>query len=387
MHKTAIYLHPAVLFAMTWVVLVLAASISRLEFYPLSGLFYLYLFSAIGAFAIAALAGSWASMNLRVFRRIYEVTEAFALRLDARTVVNLYLVAMTFSLIVQALDHAIIVGPGWWQPMGLIIYRISIAELAVPANFRWVAILNYFFFSAVPVLWMFWHDMPRVKKLLFVMLLLAFIYLSTARSSLFTIVLIGSAFVLHHRPRITLVLLVGLLLFFSFQLIGSLVGKDSFEAFWIYLFAPTFALDQILAGLRADLPGTYYSFRFFLPFLEKLSLIPPQPSNLLSYYETPYATNVYTVFGPYVLDFGIVASVLIITAFGLASGMIFGLQQRFASVPYLKFLSALSLTILVLGVFHDYYTSSGYVWFSLFFSLLLFPRSYPASARAETERA
>ncbi|HEY1952408.1 MAG TPA: oligosaccharide repeat unit polymerase, partial [Gemmatimonadaceae bacterium] len=120
-----------------------------------------------------------------------------------------------------------------------------------------------------------------------------------------------------------------------------------------------------------------YSFSVIRPLLTRLGMISFQPWSLLSYYETPYRTNVYTVFGPYVLDFGILGSILWLSLFGFISGLIHGLRIRYRHIPYLAFLSALSLTLLTLGVFYDYYTSAGYVWLSLIFSTLLFPRELP----------
>jgi len=368
-------LSPALLFPLLWVLVVSAAQLSGLDFFPLSRLFYLYLAGAIGSFSAAAVLGATAARRLRLVGNLYSHVHDLALSLTPQRLVCLHVAVMATSLFFQCLDHRAIAGSGWWRPEGLIAYRISVGELGIAANYRFTAIFNYFFFAAAPLLWLQWRRVTPAVRWGAVACLVTYIYLSTARASFFTIFLLLGFFILHFRPKIYLVAGGALVLFFSFQLLGSIVGKSDFSAFWIYLFAPVYALDQILNGMRTDLPGLYYSFRFFQPILSALGFMHPPQTYYLAYYSTPFRTNVYTMFGPFVLDFGIAGSIVCVTVFGFASGVVRGLQLRFRRVPYLAFLSSLSLTLLALSAFYDYYTSAGYVWFSILFSTFLFPRN------------
>ncbi len=369
-------LNPAVVAPLLWIAVVAAALLSGLDFYPLDALFFAYLAAAVGTFSVFALIGAAAGGKLQLTERLYQNSRSLAVKLHPRQLVAIHLSCILVSLLFQSLDHQIIAGPGWWRPDGLIIYRISITENSMAVNYRWTAVLNYFFFALAPILRLSWRQLGMFQRVTSVLGLAAFVYLSTARASFFTITLLFGLFLLHGRPRIWLAILASLVLFFAFQLLGALVGKSGSEAFWIYLFAPMFAMDQILHGVRTDLPGTAYTFSFLQPFLVRLGFLPARQANLLSYYSTPYPTNVYTVFGPFVLDFGIAGSIVCMGVFGFASGILRGLQQRHPRDAYLMFLSSLSLTLLVLGVFYDYYTSAGYVWFTILFATFLFPRTF-----------
>lgn len=376
------YLDPAILCPLLWVSVIGAALASGLDFYPLSDAFFLYMPVAVTTFSLTAVAGHALALNLEIARIAYARLSALRVQLTPVALIRLHLCCMVLSLMFQCLDHQLIAGGIWWQPSGLIIYRLAVSEFGVPVNFRFTAVLNYFFFALAPLLWMYWGEITKRLRLACVLCLTFFVYLSTSRASFFTIVLLTVLFILHFRPRIELVGLVALLLFFAFQLIGALVGKSGSAAFWIYLYAPTFALDQIIQGIRTDVAGAFYTFYPLQPLLGRLGFIAERQSNNLSYYATPYRTNVYTVFGPLILDYGLTGSIIWIGIFGTISGLIRGMQRRVPTVPFMAFLSSLSITILLLGVFHDYYTTAGYVWFTLVFSTALFPRVLPAGRRS-----
>lgn len=385
------YLNPAVVCPLLWASVVAAALLSGLDFYPLSESFLVYVPAAVLAFSVAALLGETAARRLKIAGVAYARITRLRVPASPQGLIRLHVACMVFSLVFQCLDHRLIAGGSWWRPDGLIIYRLAVSEFGVPVNYRFTAVLNYFFFALGPLLWIYWRELSTVMRTGCLVCLGVFVYLSTSRASFFTIVLLSVLFILHFRPRVQLAGLVALLLFFSFQLIGALVGKAGSDAFWIYLYAPTFALDQIIQGVRTDVPGALYTFYPLQPFLTRLGFIAARQSNNLSYYETPYRTNVYTMFGTFILDFGITGSILWMLVLGWVSGIIRGLQRRLPHVPYLAFLSSLSITILLLGVFHDYYSTAGYVWFSLFFATLLFPRVLPegrlARGRAPRSRA
>lgn len=358
-------LNPSVLFPAIWITIILASIISGLEFDPYSDVFYSYLSVAIGLFCLSAYCARTCVRSRWRFSvvRDYGLTSRFSTGQLALG----YAVFMFIGLVFQAIDRWLFVGRDWWLPAGLNNYRTNLIDQEQPSHFPIIAALNYFFFSAIPFLAAYHRRIARIGTLAILVMLGIYIYLSTARASLFVSVLLGVFFLSHKRLNTWVLGTSMLLLFFLFEVLGGVVGKTSsgdIDSFWLYTLAPSHALDQITQGHRADWESTVFTFRPLHGILVKLALLDPQPM-VWSYYQTPYSTNVTTLFGPYLLDYGWGGSLAWVCLFGLVSGTLHELSQRFPKNNYLTFLSSLNLTILTLGVFYDYYTSSSFVWISV----------------------
>jgi oligosaccharide repeat unit polymerase len=210
--------------------------------------------------------------------------------------------------------------------------------------------------------------------------MIMFIYLSTARSSLFTIVLIAFFFYAHLLKQNYKVIFLGicmlLFLVFGFGAIAQIVGKytgDNTLSFFTYLFGPSHALDQIINGVRHGDPKAVFTFRPLHGVLEYFGLISKQPF-LLPYYTNP-TVNVYTMFGCYILDYGLIGSIIFVSVLGFLSGVLYGKLRSEMDNGTFVFLSSLNLTVLTLGVFYDYYTGAGYVWASILAASFFFPKN------------
>src|SRR5206468_95941 len=151
---------------------------SSLDFYPYSERFYWYLTSAIGVFVLSATLSKSVfsyAFPIRLFKNIRSV---LSLRLSARRHINLYIVAMFASLLTQAYDRLLLVGTEWWTPGNVVLFRFLVSEENQRPNFPWVTGLNFFFFTAIPLL--LCHPSRRWQRVSIFFLLAGFIYLSSA---------------------------------------------------------------------------------------------------------------------------------------------------------------------------------------------------------------
>ncbi len=372
-------LNPAILFPVVWLAVIAASPFTDLGFDPYSGRFYRYLTLGVLLFSASAWFASALVPHLFPMRMFRAMRATFAARIANRRLSRLYSISMLTALAVQAYDRYLLVGPGWWTPESVVVFRYLVYEMHYDTTFPLIRLLNFFFFTAVPILFLHWRDIPRWERLGQIVLLTGFAYLSSARASVFTIALIAYFFVWQVRGfRFGQSVAIAALLAGSYSAIGIMAGKDADvnEYFSVanYAVGPSHVLDRLLAGERNDEAGDVYSFPFLHGTLAKLGVIAEQRSNLPFYY-TPQPTNVYTIFGTYVLDFGVVGSLFSISLIGFACGTIFGAARLVPNEPYLQFLLALALTLTSLSIFHDFFTSAGYVWISAVAAFVIMPRT------------
>ena len=369
-------LNPAILFPLVWLTIVTASPFSSLDFYPYSELFYWYLSSAIALFVSAVLLSKGVFKYAFPTQLFKDFRSALSFKLSAHRKINLYILAMFASLLIQAYDRLRLLGSGWWTPGSVVLFRFMVYEENQSVNFPWVSALNFFFFTAIPLL--LCHPSRRWQRVAIFSLLTGLVYLSSARASIFTIALIAYFFDWQlHGFRIKLSISIAAVLLGSYYVIGAMAEKDTseIETFAVanYAIGPSHALDQILSNVRHDQLGAVYIFPFLHNTLHAAGLIPEQIPNL-AFYFTPHATNVYTIFGPYILDYGIYGSLIWVVGIGMVSGLIFW-ASRVLKDHYLFFMQSVVLTLLCLSIFHDVFTSAGYVWAGAFLGFFFFPLS------------
>lgn len=360
-------LNPAFVFVSAWLFVISASHLYAFD--PYSNRFYLYVAIGSSVFVLGVAVSRLFVLRetlhlLRTLRRIFFIRKA----------IPVYVLAMIAGLLFNAYNRYIMIGPDWWQPERVIDYRTLLLEERETPPFPWVSYLNYFYFSAIPL--MMCLKPSRFQKAILYAVVLVYIYISAARASIFTIALIAYFFDWQIRGfRVKLTAVIATLLIATFSAIAIFTGKVDEEHFTIeaYSLAPSHALDQIIQGGRQDRPDTFYTFPF-LP-LHRLHLIHEQWMNNVFYF-TPIPTNVYTIFGPYILDYGIPGSLVWIFAIGILCGAAFTIARK-KEDPYMVFVYSMILTLLCLSVFHDHFTSSGYVWASIVLGFLFFPISWP----------
>lgn len=359
---------PLVLFAPLLAVTVLSVMTEKFNAY--SNKYFIFLAIAFNLFSYAFYLGKQLVSD--------KFSDIVRLGLTPNNKVRIYVGLMSLAIILQAYNHYFVAGSTWFTPAGIMQYRWYLTvELKSALPFNSVKYLNFFFFSAGAFILANRSHLSTSLKTLIVTLLLAFIYLSTSRSSAFFILLISAFFYLLQQKWLNIrhIVVVGIImitLLISFCVIGAIVGKTaSIYNLMSYAIAPSHALDQIINHNNMPDPHILYTFKPIAELLTKLGFIGPQPT-LFPYFYTPQATNVYTIFGPYLLDYGLRVTLVIFCIYGLALGMLQTLQENYPNNGYYTLLIATAFSALTLSVFHDYFLSSGFIWLIVLLGPLFF---------------
>lgn len=363
-------LNPAILFPVIWIFVIVLSPISGLNFDEYSNIFYLYIAVTVIVFSIFSILGGELA-NAFPLKKIILLRRRIAFKSN----INTYIIIMSASIFLQIFDHALMLGSDWWSPVNIVLYRYMVFEENETIKFAWVSWFNFFFFTAIPMLKLV--STKIWQKILIYILIFGFVYLSSARAPILVIMLI-----LHFfdwikngfRLRLTL---VSISVFLSFYMVIAIMTEKIGDQFGVlaYALAPSHAFDQILNGVGNEKSVELYTFPLLHNFLYLIGVISEIPSRNLGFYFTPVPTNVYTIFGPYVLDFGIMASVVFLAGIGLICGFIYKLSKR--NDNYLIFLCSMMTALLCLSVFHDYFTSAGFVWASAVLGFVFFPQKGP----------
>jgi len=371
-----IVLSPVLFFILFWSVIISVGGIDRFEFYPFSDTFYLYMLAVFCVFSISAYLGGVSSNSFYANKTV----ETLKFTFKHKNHLQIYLFFMSLGIAVMCWQHYKVVGIFFWTPAEINHFRYLVTEGGVSVSGGVLSFFNFFFYTMIPLLaTVNKRDRSKYKKI-FILLLLVYIYLSSARASMFVIALIGFFYytILNKQAGLGKLVLLFLLLIFAFVLLGTLTGKGHFDSIWRYAFGPIHALDRIIVnGAPAGSPDLYL-FRPLHSLFFKLDLLSPSSSRLLPYVSTPYTINVYTVFGPYIMDFGIYGSLVCVSFWAFVSGFIIKLGKKLVS-PFTSLLAALCLTLIILGVFYDYYLSSAFPWIIVILGSVLFPKRYDAA--------
>ena len=368
------FLNPVVLFPLVWGGVFFADYIYGLFrpdfFFDFSSQFY-FLFSLVVLFWFLGFASS-----KLIPVSVYRLNNFFdCLCSSSYTRLGfLYVSVMSLSTFFMLLDRYLHVGQNFYLPDGVMQYRIILTIDGGRSYFPWLSLFNFFYFF-FPCFFVFWYfsDQKIVKILAIFGFLnfLAFVYFSTARSAIFFPLLTTFFVYIHYRFKVRYFLFVFFMLFLLFGLMGSVVGKSGFEKFFIYLISPAHAFDIIYQGIVEFSPG-FLSFRIFHPILHWAGLI----DGSLLYIDnilTPYPTNVFTFLGVFYLDFGVYGMLFMVYLFSFASSVLF-LASKYRRSPRAVFMSSLSCVLICLGVFYDYYTSTFFVVFSVFYVVFFLPK-------------
>lgn len=152
---------------------------------------------------------------------------------------------------------------------------------------------------------------------------------------------------------------------------GKLGGNDgdAISVLWIYLLGGISAFDSILHGTSSEMNGIN-TFRSVLAVFASFGFDVPVVDLVQDYAYIPHPTNVYTVFFPYFVDFGIFAVFLTQFIFGAAHTLLYSLARRGSSVFAIIF--SISVYPLFMQWFQDQYFSLLSTWV-MFGALVLFP--------------
>lgn len=205
---------------------------------------------------------------------------------------------------------------------------------------------------------------------------LTYAMMATGRTYLF-LLLIGLAFValVQRRVRPATAAWVGLLMlagvFFGLGVVFNKIGEDSpyigalsaVDSLSLYLLGSLAALDLTLLHSNAPLDWGVNAFRSLLAVLRTAGADVEVVPLVKDYVFVPEPTNVFTVFMPYVQDFGLVGAPLFLAFFGwLHAGLYRAAKGK---DPRLVILYALSMYPLLMQFFQDQYFSLLATWVTL----------------------
>lgn len=140
---------------------------------------------------------------------------------------------------------------------------------------------------------------------------------------------------------------------------------ESVEQFMHYLMGGAYAYDTLLET-PSPLEMGANTGRFFYAIGEALGFnIEAKP--LVQDFSYPFNTNVYSVYQPYFLDFGITAAVLVQGVFGVIHGALYRLAMRAEVREWHLFIFALSFYPLFMQFFQDQYLSLTSIWLQFAF--------------------
>ncbi|MPW28715.1 oligosaccharide repeat unit polymerase [Agarivorans sp. B2Z047] len=165
------------------------------------------------------------------------------------------------------------------------------------------------------------------------------------------------------------------LIFVFFFLIGTIMGKvgegsgGALSALYVYLLGGVSAIDVVLSS-QPDLAYGSNTFRTFYAVLAKLGFEWNPVKLVKDYVYIPHATNVYTVFYPYYLDFGL--SYILISQF--VFGVFHTVLYKGAIRGGYGYILAYSISVYALFIqwFQDQYLSLLTSWL-IVFALLAMP--------------
>jgi oligosaccharide repeat unit polymerase len=121
-----------------------------------------------------------------------------------------------------------------------------------------------------------------------------------------------------------------------------------------YLVAPLAALDYVLRHPAEYLHAANHTFEFLLKGLDALGYPYKIPPTFDEYLFVPYPANIYTIYKPYFLDFGMFGMFGTIATFGFSQTFIYG--RAISGRKVSQFMFSLSIFPIVFSIFDDAYS-------------------------------
>lgn len=207
------------------------------------------------------------------------------------------------------------------------------------------------------------------KGMLITSVLLGFLYavLSTGRTNFFLILIMAFASIIVKNKKIKIFSLIkffglGVL---SFVLMGVFLNKGGdvdnsisqnfnlmIDSFLGYLIGPLCSLD-VFVNTSFQLEYGQNSFRFFYAIFYKIGISSTPPSELVeSFVHIPYPSNVYTIYKKYILDFGYLGSLYVMSLLGLVTTYLYKSSKKTHSI-IIKYAYIISVYPIIMSFFNE----------------------------------
>lgn len=360
--------NPAVLHSLLWLTIIALHTFVSHGLNALNIETYLIVIAAMFLFSCGAALG----LNFWINK---ERAQEYRLTLPNQRIINLYfylaLIGLPF-LLVRALDLA---SHGVTDNF-FVNLRLSLINEDEPQGY---GILAYLLPVAYSSLFLFLLDknksLKSIKIFSMLMICLTYAFFSTGRTYLF-LLLIPAIFILSltrqnylSLKKILVFIGIFILLFFFYQ--GMRGGEDGggnagMSVFWIYLLGGVTAFQELFSTTHQFEYGSNM-FRTIYVILSKLGFDVEVKGLIQGYTYIPTPTNVYSVFAPYFLDFGIYFSLSIQLLLGVIHGNFYKFAKRKNSLAVLFY--SLSMYPLFMQWFQDQYFTLISTW--VIFGLLL----------------
>lgn len=377
-------MHPAVLFSLVWFVILSLHFI--FSFTLLDKLFPLNLSTYI-IFFIGAVAFSFGAFIQTVIVEKNELKGNIIKKFTNQKGLSLTLRCIILAIIIIGLPFYIQAAYRVFLASNIDSFFIGLrTELAYGIeDIGWTKYLVSFSLVVFAInLYSFFLKRNRTNSIILILNLivtLTYILLVTGRGIFLMLLLLylGISFLVNNKFSVRRVSLFLLLFLFFFISIGIMFGKGGnkdntimeninpvLQMTAIYLVTPMNALDyeqhhQFHVGYEGD-----YSLRFFKKMAEQLQFIRNEKVKELiqPFVFVPYSTNVYTIYSPYIRDFGKIYGWFMLFLFGFINTFIYFKAVSTKSLRFSVYFSFL-LFPLVMSFFQDQYLSLFSTWLQI----------------------
>lgn len=349
-----------IFFGVFYLFLIIISSCST-QFYPFTSSFYKFMLLAWLTLTIGFLTSAVCSES-----KIYSSFSGININL-----LGFLSICVVLNVICSIFNYVDIVG----YKLDLSKYRQYLTfQHNAPLAIKYNVILNFACFSIIPYIIINQIKLSKVKLFSLLSLLLIFGIISTSRS-FFVIVFVFSLFSYLLTSKfdirnafIALALVVCIFFIFPFFL-----GKSSsFNTFLVYLVGGVHVIDKVLMEPPQSIESGLLTFSFLNSILSKFGYMDPRP--FLNYFYVPLPTNVYSMLGVYLIDYGYCGALFCSFLIGMLSGFL-DKYYEITNSSRAIYLKSLNLTALTLSFFYDYYTCST-VFLALFMFSLTLPNKY-----------
>lgn len=362
------YVYPALVQSLLWAVIVTLFTIKKHDFLPVSRTTWVILTLGPASFTMGAFIATYGHVPFRgrnYLRRLPKRLPSYLLVFCTLALLP-YLAMKAYAFATQGpfqngfanLRYAMTTGSGTTGGYGILAYLFPLA----------------FFAAGIQMLRFAGSTSRNGRFITWLSIATAFVYgvLSSGRGILLTLLLIifMIPIVLRTVRVIPAALLLATLSFLMFVTLGVLMWKGGnvkatfsenvssmATTIEVYLLASIPAFDHLV---RSGSPYYFgeYSFRTFFAVLRAIGVNVSVKPLVQDFVYVPMPTNIYTVYQPYFLDFGLPALPLAQFIFGFLHGFIYRKATIYRPHPFYVFL----LSILMLPLVSQY---GGDLYFSL----------------------
>ncbi len=337
------FFNPACITSVVWFVISIAYTQIEHDLFPLSSTFFTVVLFWVYSFSFGVLL-----TYKRKYKICNKIHESIQIRFSKiESLIILFLLLSVFLLFIESVKTG-------YSIFGLVRnYQLQKSSSTIS-----ISIVSFILTFIVPFILYDLMESKSRKKIIVFILYLVIVVLSGSKStfmSFFSMLV----FLLLYRKKIKLKLIILLIVFMLVILYIITFSRDKnvyhslTDLFFIYLFSPLTAFDQVLNKnvIPNETPFGSITFGIFYRIFNKLGLC-NIPNNGLGFINVPLPTNVYTVMLTGYLDYGILGMNIFSFLYGLMWGYLYSFVRR--NFLFFKLIYGSFYYVLVFQFFSDY---------------------------------